>query len=415
MSSVSHLGWPEASLPRYLETERFSRIPRRMLVWLYSISLVILVVLTAAFVAVTPIDVVVHTTGTSLSGIKLFIVIIVCVVYVALAFFLYISRLYQNRVLLNEIPSKSVYVPEEGDLPKSVYRKIQQKLEKCIEIKAMAGPLTNPGPINHPGMAPPDYIQERNHGVGCFLPPNTCYEDIVRSLALRIRMDQGILSRLPLHYTFGEMMDELANLTLDNDYCRDQIDVARMVELYEKFKFSGEHILEHELLEFMVELNKVAFFLQTSVESVPHNVRKYSTDGYEDLLQYSYGKSDYSESSLATTHHDTPTAFELQELVVQWPESSLRHRHDSVYRSPTQTSQWSVPSIHFTNASADSVVRRGLDDDVDVYKFRRRPAEVEQPSPKRPSPQRPPLETKLSVSDVSIRRLRSPERRKDQA
>lgn len=292
------------------------RLPQRVFIWLYSISLFFFTVLTIGFVAVTPIDVIKQTLGTSSSGIKLFIVIIICIVFLVASLFLYFLRLYQNRISLNDIPSKSVYIPFYGDLSKDVCAYIDKKLVECLtDIKVKAGPLHNHDVvINHPGMAPPEYIQKRNKspsGDGTLLPPNSCYEDVIRSLGDRFSVDGRILTQIdiPKSYSFREMIISLTKLVKAGENPPNFPDVKKMIELYEEFKFSGELINERDLLVFMVEFDKLAFFFQGSFDtkdksmdqSKPRksfNSTKYSTEnGYDDLLLTNSNNKWYSSIS----------------------------------------------------------------------------------------------------------------------
>lgn len=231
---------------------------------IYSVSLVFLVLLLLAFVAVTPIDVIVKTSSASYSGLKLFIVIIVCVVFLVTSFFLYFLRVYQHRVSLNDIPSKSVYIPFEGDLPKSVFHFIDDKITQCTRISSKISPLQNLNvTINHPGLSPPDYVQRRNEdgNDGTLLPPNILYEDIVRSFSDRFNRQNRYVPVLnvPYHYSFREIiiftMQDLVDQNLIQPH--DLPDLATFFSVYEKLRFGPHLIQERDMLTFILECDHI--------------------------------------------------------------------------------------------------------------------------------------------------------------
>lgn len=287
-------------------------LPRRLFRWLYSFSLFIFAFLTFGFVAVTPIDVIVQTLGTSYSGIKLFIVIIVCVVFLVVTLILYFLRIFHSRVALNDIPLKSVYIPFENDLPRVVCERIDEKLTECMDIKEKGGPLGNKeAVINHPGRSPPEYIQEKNRLLGdegTFLPPNAEYEDVLRGFSDKLRLDGKTLGQksIPDTYSFRELIVSLTKVIVTE---RPNLkvylpDFKVLIELYEKMKFGKELINEKDLLDFMIQLDKLSFFFHGNLDTDTSNNarrlsrnRQYSTDGYDDLIQQSiYGKKIPSKS-----------------------------------------------------------------------------------------------------------------------
>lgn len=231
---------------------------------IYSISLAFLILLLLAFVAVTPIDVIVKTSSASYSGLKLFIVIIVCVVFLVTSFFLYFLRVYQHRVSLNDIPSKSVYIPFEGDLPRSVFHFIDDKITLCTRISSKISPLQNLNvTINHPGLSPPDYVQRRNQDGddGTLLPPNILYEDIVRSFSDRFNRHNRYVPVLnvPYHYSFREIiiytMQDLVDQNLIQPH--DLPDLATFFSVYEKLRFGPHLIQERDMLTFILECDHI--------------------------------------------------------------------------------------------------------------------------------------------------------------
>lgn len=261
-----------------IENSRFIsfNLPKRVFRWIYSFSLALLILLTLGFVAVTPIDVIVQTSGSSYSGIKTFIVTIVCVVFLVLALIIYFLRIFQNRVSLNDIPNKSVYIPFEGDMLMVCFKAIDEKLRECISvIKVKAGPLYNENIIiNHPGVSPPDYVQKRNISEtrkGTLLPPNACYEDVIRSLGDRFKLDGRVLTLVdfPKHLSLREIILFLSEKYLnDPDTDKELVpDLKLLIESYEKFKFGPELIQEGELLDFIIEFDRLGQFFQNNVAS----------------------------------------------------------------------------------------------------------------------------------------------------
>lgn len=265
--------------PNYYENKfTLFHIPRRVFAWIYSISLAALTVLGFLFVAVTPIDVIVQTAGLALLGLKMFIVIIVWVVFLVVLILFYFSRLLQFRTALNDVPLKLVYIPSQGDYPHEVYCHIDDDLRQCVEISKRAGPLSDESIIiNHSGLSPPDYVQSRNLKVlkskgvelmdavaqmnpATLLPPDSLYEDIIRSVGDKFvtqRYRVFTLIDLPVNYSFREICIYLARIYTD-DYKAHERKLTRIVSLYEKFRFGPGLIDDHELIEFMIEFDRLA-------------------------------------------------------------------------------------------------------------------------------------------------------------
>lgn len=249
-----------------------TRLSKRVFQWLYSFSLFIFMVLTFAAIVVTPADIVVQTWGTAFTGIKTLIVIAACAIFFVMSMLLYISRLYKSRVAVNQIPSKSVYVPlEKNDLQREVLENVIGRLKECVgEIKVQADCLLNKNEkFNYPGMAPPEYIQKRNIKLGyqeqsLNLPPNCNYEGVIQSLGLMIKVD-GLLSGsfvVPPNYTFREILVSMAEHLQDERQLDSDVlaSFRTTIRLYEKMKFSGQLIQQHDLLLFLVEFEKAVLY-----------------------------------------------------------------------------------------------------------------------------------------------------------
>ncbi|KAK6204932.1 uncharacterized protein RJT21DRAFT_117411 [Scheffersomyces amazonensis] len=245
--------------------QKLFTIPKKVFKWIYSISSVIFALLTLAFVAVTPIDVIVQTSGTTFSGVKMFIVIIVCVVFLFLSIVLYLSRIFQYNSHLNEIPTYSVYIPDEHDLPKPVFLEIDESIRNCVgNIKLKAGPLFNKSvTINHPGISPPHYIQEcyKQGEPGTLFPPETIYEDIIRSLGDKFLFDSKAFTQteLPFDLTLREMIIYLGHVynIRGSEFNPNEPNLKLLISLYEKFRFGPELINETDLFHFIIEFDKL--------------------------------------------------------------------------------------------------------------------------------------------------------------
>lgn len=327
-------------------------LPRRLFRWLYSFSLFIFAFFTFGFVAVTPIDVIAQTLGTSYSGIKLFIVIVVCVVFLVLTILLYFLRLFQRRVALNDIPAKSMYIPFENDLPRVVCERIDQRLNECMQIKEKGGPLGDENSvINHPGRAPPAYVQEKNQLLGeegTYLPPNTEYEDVLRGFSDKIRSDGKTLTltSLPEAFTFKELIASfIRGIVAENpDFKVHLPDVKLLVDLYEEMRFGGELISEKVLLDFMILLDRLSFFSHGHLDSnrkLSRN-RQYSTDGYDDLIEQSFGKK-------SSFHYYNSDIFRTQ--------SNSEDDDYAIYESDENREK--SPYQHLALSHSESLMRRG--------------------------------------------------------
>lgn len=483
---------------RYSTAGRFKRVFR----WLYSVSLAIFIILTTAFITVTPIDVIAQTSGASSSAVKMFIVVAVCVAFVVLSAILYFLRIYQHRVALNDIPSKSVYVPGEHDMPKAVYQRIEKKLRECVaDIRPRAGPLHDGGVINHPGMAPPEYVQRRNKGAngeGTLLPPNANYEDIIRGLGDKWRSDAPDIYQMDIspHHSFRERVIVLTTLKKAQ---QGDFDVKKTIALYEKLKFGPGLIKERDLLEFMIQMDKFAHWFSTgdfdsrkrpkklsraysagqASESSYHNVLQATLYGKgpsksdiqfanSDLFDYHERDSDYyshSGDSEAASSVEKPHYDEIErshaystfygsnsfDSVIQpppkWVSSGERHvpenwdtssmqRFSRLNRSDSSTGSVIKNKLAMSNAShvrleqrpsvfggASSYSKRNSGYSTDSehawdYDFPTRASQDEADSDglgiysfraSRPLDQGP---SAIRLSDVSIRRLRSPEKRR---
>lgn len=254
------------------------QFPRILFRWFYTFSLLVITIVATLMVAVTPIDVIIQSSDASFSSIKVFIVIGVCVIFVLVSIIMYLLRIFQNKVALNDIPSKSIYIPGKGDMPKRCFKEIDQNLVRNSEVQMKAGPLFNKSIIiSYPGLSPPDYVQEKN--LKCFsdgnnsavcpgtlLPPGACYEDIIRSIGDKLKMGGRVLTQLdvPKNLSFREILIYVFKVyKTDPNFQTERLpDIKRLIVLYEKMTFGPNLIEERDILEFMVEFEKLVQYCQ---------------------------------------------------------------------------------------------------------------------------------------------------------
>ncbi|RCK60744.1 Defect at low temperature protein 1 [Candida viswanathii] len=290
-------------------------LPQRLLRWIYSMSMVVCILLMLGFIAVTPLDVIVQTLSTGNdTAVKTFIVIIVCVVFLFVLIIIYLARVYQFRVSLNDIPTKSLYIPFENDFPRPVFRYIDDNLQRCSDIKFKAGPLQDEDCIiNHPGLSPPEYVQKinatkkRDNGEGTLLPPNVQYEDIIRSLGDKFYMGK-ILTQddIPIELSMKEIIIYLAKQCMEYDV-RNVPNLNRLIELYENFRFNDKLIKEEDIFEFMIEFDKFGQICQNDYQlqlprpsisrrmsKISHNL-DFSSDFFHNPSSYSNALFDDDE------------------------------------------------------------------------------------------------------------------------
>lgn len=266
-------------------------------------------ILTFGFILVTPLDIIVQTWGAPSTWLKTFIVIMACALFLLFCLIIYFLRLYQSRVMLNQIPSKSVYIPlEKHDLPSDVRRYIEGTLRRCLgDIKVTAGPLHNKNEIiNFPGASPPEYIQQRNIAMGfpnegTHLPPNCVYEDILDSLGMYIRYNglAAMTFDIPECYTFRETTLSMVKVLIEKQEIeRSRLpEVRRMIKLYEKLKFGPERIKELGMVEFLTlydqlqlsfHSNRLQLDLDDPQPSYKYGLSRGSLFGTDSLLPPQY-------------------------------------------------------------------------------------------------------------------------------
>ncbi|KAI5952998.1 DLT1 [Candida margitis] len=249
-------------------------LSQRVFTWLYSISLVIIIIVMLSFIAVTPIDVIVQTLrATNAIAVKTFLVIIVCVAFLLFSLIMYLGRVYSFRVAMNDVSSKSLYIPFENDYPKDVFRYIDSKLKYSVEVSRRAGPLNQEYSINHPGLSPPEYIQNRNPGLeGKLLPPNISYEDVLQSLSDKFQVGKLFtVEDLPVNLSVKEILlsiyKQILQVEEPNHLSKTMPNIPKLIATYEKCRFSGGLIDENDLFTLMVEIDKYGQLCQNDFQS----------------------------------------------------------------------------------------------------------------------------------------------------
>lgn len=273
-------------------TQLAKKVPKKILKWLYSFSFVILMFVMLGFVLITPLDIILQTVSKRYAAIKLFIIIAACAAFVLLSLLFYFSRLYRRRVMYNQVPSKSLYLPlEKNDLPPSVLKYIMDTLQRCVgEIKVKAGPLANEKELfNYPGRVAPLYIQRRNIELGFqrdfyLLPEDHSYQDIIDSIGLKLRLD-GLFANtytVPRELTFREIFISVLPIYNDNNEIPEDLanSVNRCVLTYEKAKFSGQLLELEEIVDFFIDLEKVVthFFSSVPLEGLENSQASQTSD-----------------------------------------------------------------------------------------------------------------------------------------
>lgn len=262
------------------------------------------------FIMITPLDIIMQSLSKNAAALKLFIIIAACACFVFVGILFYFSRLYRSRVVFNQIPSKSVYLPlEKNDLPPSVLSHIEKTLRLCVgDIKVRAGPLANEKELfNYAGRVAPSYIQRRNIDMGLqsdffFLDEDYTYQDLIDSVGLKLRID-GLIANtysVPKYATFREIFVSALPENIDNNEGPEELvhAVRRSIYTYEKAKFSGQLLSLEEIVEFFVDLQKVVHHFYSVVagddrgEFPITEARRYSlsTSRGFNRLDYAYRK-----------------------------------------------------------------------------------------------------------------------------
>lgn len=356
-----------------------TNISKLVFQWLYSFSLFIFMVLTFAFIVVTPVDITIKTWGTPSTGVKVFIILGACVLFFLISMLVYLSRLYKSRVAVNQIPSKSVYIPlEKNDLPSDVLNYIERRLRECVcDVKERAGSLHNKNELfNYPGMAPPEYIQKRNVKLGyqdysVHLPPNCRYDDVILSLGLKLKVDGLLVGsyRVPYNYTFREILVAMTEYLQKENQLEPEMlaSIHLVITLYEKFRFSGCLIEQHDLLSFLVELEKVVYHYikhRSSQEVDPfRQLATYGTSRGSNLFAETYSSQTASDLLTPSEYSRSRTSLYSSNVERYAPQNwlTISRAGTRTSRGSTGISRTSTRDSRFTrHSSTASVVKNRL-------------------------------------------------------
>lgn len=258
-----------ARLRGFLPARLATQFSKKILQLLYSFSLIIMMILTFAFISVAPLDVVIQASNGNAAVAKLFVIVTVTGFFVVACLVHYFTRLLQSRLQINQIPLWSVYVPlERHDLPKVVLGHIESTLKRClVDVKSSADALQNTAEeFSHPGMSPPAYIQQRNVELGLapethYLAPGCVYSDLVNSMGLKLQAE-GLLAQtfvFPKHYTFREILAAISEGLEDAEMHSEELTAALVLlgDAYDRFKYGPDLIERGELVHFLVDLEQV--------------------------------------------------------------------------------------------------------------------------------------------------------------
>ncbi|CAI5757603.1 unnamed protein product [Candida verbasci] len=328
-------------LQTYTVRENYDKKSRsslfKMLNWIYSISLLIIILIMLAFISVTPIDVIIQTmNATNAVAIKTFIVIAVCVVFILFSIIIYFTRIYQYKISMNDIPNKSIYIPYKNDYPKVVFEYIEKSLNKCLETAKLAGPLHQKNEIiNHPGLSPPEYIKNANNNITPLLPPSIHYEDVIGSLGDKFYTGKILTEDdIPINLSIKEIIIYLYKQVNhdEKEVSKNAPNIFKLITLYEKLRFGSQLITDVDLFQFMLEFDKFATMCQNDyVNQMPQQqkVNKRSTI-YENNTDNNYYSSnifyDDTSSSIGISSTSSSSTINTLDSNLNQSETSFHHK-----------------------------------------------------------------------------------------
>lgn len=232
------------------QTPRFGRYvlhrTNSSLLWLYTSSFVVLIIINLTLSSVLPIDLIVQSkTKNSHLATNTVIILVICAVFIFFSVLIDTFRIFYNKMLLEEIPKP--YVPiTENDIGGKSSSQIEYEMMRCQKIKKMAKPR---GRIEHPGL----YHRSEGESENNQFPDNLIYENVIRIIGQEIKYngtltvsDNKVL-RLDNRYSLGELLCVY----------KDDETVREFLELYEKLRFGGEAITLHEFRQFLKGWNYV--------------------------------------------------------------------------------------------------------------------------------------------------------------
>ncbi|KAH3663742.1 hypothetical protein OGAPHI_005144 [Ogataea philodendri] len=218
---------------------------RGVLIWLYSISLLIFIVVFLLLNALVPLDLILRSTSLSSLTFIALVVVIASALFLFISAVIYILRILILKRYLQDIPK--AYVPiTERDIGARESKYISQGIARAKKIKQLARPNAT---VDHPGLHSADQINDPT------LPDNVVYEDVVRAIGEDVRY------RHTLHLTHSFQVQVEPNQTL-RDIVYTTLRRATLSEKeshlvfdflahYEKLRFSGKPISRTDFLVFL--------------------------------------------------------------------------------------------------------------------------------------------------------------------
>ncbi|KAK9317240.1 hypothetical protein V1522DRAFT_403049 [Lipomyces starkeyi] len=202
--------------------------------FLYRCSLFLLIFFTCGFVIVTPADMI----SQALRNEQIFNIIIIAAMYFTVglvALILYLSRLYNVRVALSDIPKR--YVPGEQDFPKRCANTIEAELIRCQMIQESLQPSDN---VSHPGLPPP-------HSEFDF--PQVPYLEVLIESAKLLEIKASSLHPVLRRKACMSWKEYASYLRRYVNF--DEVLGDRFIDAYEEARYSGRPITEEKFKDMM--------------------------------------------------------------------------------------------------------------------------------------------------------------------
>ncbi|KAK9459128.1 uncharacterized protein V1516DRAFT_681041 [Lipomyces oligophaga] len=242
--------------------------------FLYRASLFLFIFFTGGFVIVTPADLISQARRKDQEYNEI-IVIATYLVTGGISGLLALSRLYQVRLLMADIPKR--FVPGRHELPPSCANAIESELQRCEKIRAKLLPVNT---VEHAGMPPP-WNEGRNF-------PHVPYvEVIIKSLSLLEGKACGVspmLKRKPNMSVRDYVFFLQEYMSLDDEIVR------KFVAEYEDARFS----------EVPIELDQFKDIMKTFTLLMGGVVLRPQFSGATGLVGYERDNSSQSRWSSAS-------------------------------------------------------------------------------------------------------------------
>lgn len=251
-------------------------------IW-YRTTQTIFVLLFISFSIVIPIDCAEQATSSNNNAINTFIVVGAAVALVIFVISISIARILIFRRALQDIPK--AYIPvTTRDMPHKDSR------EYVIKTMKRAGELTEKfkvpkEPVLHAGMEPNE---------SDLFPPNLKYHDVLKFISDRFRFDGALLTTFTndkdLSITFRKALVSLSEKENKSEWKH----LNHLLQLYDKFRFSGEPIERDEFIKFIT--------LYSYICDLSNSLRPLRTD--ERVSRFLHDKSEYDSNSFSRRGSD---------------------------------------------------------------------------------------------------------------